>query len=432
MAFLSAFLKFISSFFRKKPKLIELNVDSVIDFLKAFQEKSMKEVLIKTNSLISEINFLLKEIELKLNELKEASIETDSGSTKLRSMASTSKKELELKLSILLKKLEVPKTNNLKEINDYALNASQTLTKEIILFRKNIIYTSVLLKNLMKDLGNLFEELNQKLNELLLLFKENSFVLVDLKALDLKLKEKKENIKLIEKEINELKEKLSTQKKLLDSMEAKLSKFSEMPEFLELQELEKQKTETEKELSLLEGKAIQLFSFIERPARKLLKAKPELISSELNEFIQKLFSKPLIAIKTDPKNAKLNELFSLVKENINEINLKSEKEVQKTLEKINALTKTDFFTEFFWLENELKKRLAEINKKMNSITFKREAISLNEEINKTKKEIALIENELNLFNSRKEKAVNDFNEFISLLEKDIEKNTNQKVKILFN
>lgn len=425
------FLKslFASFFQKKQEKRLELPLNELQSFIDENKQKPLKELELKANSLLSEIKFLLKDAESKLKELKNEKITEEEGSTRLRRIVNTSKRDLEAKLSYLLTKLALPKSNDLFSLREYAFSASTILQREIIIFRKNIAYTSVLLKNVMRDLGKTFEELNEKLNTLMLLFKEKEFLLMLESNEILKLiNEKKESIDSFNNKINELSESISLDKQELELLEEKLSRLSASPSFAQLTNLEKEKESVEAELSSLKDKANQLFFFLERPLKKLAKAKPELFDDELNSFIDLLFARPLNAIKSDSKNEKIRKIFSLLKENLDLITFDL-KEKEKLQARILSLENKDFFSEFFWLENELKRKISELNKSISLYKEKDELNSLKIKIAEAQSRLSTKATEIPKLENLKTKTQQDFNNLVSGLENDLEKAFGFKVNI---
>jgi hypothetical protein len=393
---------------RATPELLRGMIEK--DF--KLREKELEDFVAKKMAEIKHLNS--KSVKL-LVDIQKKEIEEERGGARFNKAAVTAKKQVERQLMQLLEKLD-PKERGktLSDARAYSGEGFALMINEINAFRKNIVYTSVFIKEEMKELGNIlqemldsFHEMNQKFGEYKSVFEFEKFcMMVE------KIGEERKIIREKEEERKALKKKMEEQNEALKNQETRIEVSLNSQGMRGLKAIEEEKNELLAKKQDLRSEVSSLINSIDRPLQRfksLVSSGRWRIPKEEEEIMDAFIVNPLLALKKDPKAEKFKKVLKEIKKAIEEgeIVLK-DKEKEKRLAALEELLAFDFFENVFWKINEAQKRQIEIEKEIE----KNPAQKVVENEKERLKEI--------------EKEINGIRERISGIEKEIEK-TNQGI-----
>ncbi|MCX6801049.1 MAG: hypothetical protein NTZ73_02580 [Candidatus Diapherotrites archaeon] len=393
---------------RTTPELLRGMIEK--DF--KLREKELENFVAKKMAEIKHLNG--KSVKL-LVDIQKKEIGEERGGARFNKAAVTAKKQVERQLMQLLEKLG-PKERGktLSDARAYSGEGFALMINEINAFRKNIVYTSVFIKEEMKELGNIlqemldsFHEMNQKFGECKSVFEFEKFC-----AMVEKIGEERKIIKEKEEEKKALKKKMEEQNEALKNQETRIEVSLNSQGMRELKVIEGEKNELLAKKQDLRSEVSSLINSIDRPLQRfksLVGSGRWRIPKEEEEIMDAFIVNPLLAMKKDPKAEKFKKVLKEIKKAIEggEIVLK-DKEKEKRLAALEELLAFDFFENVFWKINEAQKRQIEIEKEIEKNPAQKAVENEKERL----KEI--------------EKEINGIRERISGIEKEIEK-TNQGI-----
>ncbi len=386
--------------------------------------KKRKELEFENAKKMAEIRFLHSRIITLVKDIQNKELEGKENQ-RFNKAALTAKSQIELQLLRVLDKTNPSeRARSLEDSRAYVEETISILMKEIMHFRKNIVYTSVYLKDEMKNLGENLQELLKNLQELKKAFDENGeyFELEKIKAKIPKIK--KLEIELIEEreKIDQINELIKQKKLDLSKHEEKINEFSNGKETIKLQQLEKEKQEILNEKQSLKIELSSLLSSIDKPLQRfnqLVDSGRWKLPREKKFLLEGFITNPIIALKSDPKGAEFKKILLEIIQAIEEgkIELK-DKEKEKKLESLNEIISFDFFEKIFWKLNEIQIKQVEIEKTITSCSVfetKNKLENKSNEINKKiselifeKRELELKEKEKNDLLNQQRNEINDF------------------------
>lgn len=376
MGFLDSFRVWLKRLFQTEPrqsKARALPFETVPSWIEQETDSEFEELEQLALNRFSEIRFLLKEIRSQLDALEKKRVDEEPANERLQRVVSSSQQTMVSRMRILLEKLEPPKTPQWKEIRSYASNAFGLLQKETELFGKNIAYTSLLHREEVKGIGQHLSELEQILKGLFDSFSANPLVErtqlaknlhQQMTTLQQEIQSLERESKLLEQEQKQFAQKLSLQQSALaethSSPEAKVLEEAQR----ELQNLSKQKEALHRQLSDLIGE-------IDKPLKRfsqLVTSNQWALEKQQAPFLSLLLENPPKAFETDPKGQSFKEILKELLSAVDQkrISFKDEKEEAKRRAAIQHLMDFDFFSNFFWKENELEKKRYQIEKQIQS------------------------------------------------------------------
>jgi hypothetical protein len=297
----------------------------------------------------------------------------------------------------------------LSDAGAYSGEGFALMINEINSFRKNIVYTSVFIKEEMKELGSIlqemidaFHEMNQKFGEYKNVFEFEKFcVTVE------KIGREKEFLEGKEKEKLEILKKIEDANESLKNQETRVEVASAAPEMKKLKLLEGEKNELLSKKQNLRSEVSSLINSIDRPLqrfRSLVSSGRWRIPGDEEEILEAFMVNPLLALKKDPKGEKLKNVLKEVKKAIKEdqIVLK-EKEKEKRLAALEELLAFDFFENVFWKINETQKRQIEIEKELEKNPGQKALQNEQEKVKEVQREITNLKERVSGIEREKEK-----------------------------
>jgi hypothetical protein len=388
------------------PTIIQKNFDVKRRELENFSAKKMSEV----KYLFGKSNTLLKDIKNKEMESKE--------NERLNKAALTAKTQMENQIKKMLEKIDPKNTSNeLEEVYAYSKESFVFLFNEINSYRKSIAYTSIYLKDEMKEFGTVLNELLQNLKEINDEFDSNKNVFTFKK-----INEEINNMQLLKKDI-ELKEieKEKNNKNIFEideeikQFENEIDKLRNNADSGKLKEIEEKKSELLNQKQSLKIELSSMISTVEKPLNKYLiiaKGGRENIEKEEIELLDLFLTNPIYALKKDIKGERIKEILKKVLKAISDdkVELK-EKEKEKRSDAINELINFDFFGNIFWKINKIQKELNEIEEEIKNSEVMGNIKNIEKKVDekiKEKKEITKkVENLEKEISNKKEKYQND-------------------------
>lgn len=410
---------------------IEIYFTELPAFLKkecsAPKQEFEKRIYIK----IAEVKHLLKTIKNQLQELD--SVEPKHGvNDRMLKVFYTSKQQMSSRMNALLARLTVPETHDLIALKKYCEDSSFALRKGIFASGKSIAYTGFLLKDQVKFLGKTIEELDVIFVDLNKLFNESS-VLMSFDGELAKFSELNEQIAEEKNKISAFEEQLKIVLQQLVSIEAALNDLNVSDDAKQVHAIEEELVKCNVELRELKNHATAILAKVERPLKKLQNFAEKTIGTltkKQTTMLEYYLNDAFMALKVDLNARKLffllNRLKKLIEENSIEFN---EKEKEKTIASINELLGMNFFEEFFWKENNLKKKLKQLTNEKNMFKIADKIRAKDVEKRLCEREIEGLKESI-----RQEKTVlNNFEQSLSshktALETSILKATNKNIEI---
>ena len=357
-------------FGKQEQKEFSLNLTDIEKFLEN-ETLAQKQVLSKnTAGKFAEIKYVLRNLEVLVKNLEKK--EVSGQNQRLLGIARTSKQQAVRQLSSIVQRLQPPQSTDLKSVVSYSRESIALLERESRVFGKNVAYTSIYLKDEVKEIGAMVKELIDLLNSLKDEAMQYSALAASEKILESKntAQKQKERTLATEKSI-------ASAKSIIAVLEKERSTVRETIALLERSEVVSRLSllETEKKSFLrkkqeLAAETLNLFSSVDKPLKRLnsLIATGKFpVSGEQKEFFSLLVSEPLLALRRDPRGEKVKEALSELKKAMVEgtVQLK-EKEKEKKLSALDQLIGVNFFESFFWKSNELDTAVYNIEKQLNS------------------------------------------------------------------
>lgn len=377
----------------KEPRILELRFEEVEPFLKEKAGEKSSVIEKEVPAKFAEIKHLIRETKGLLNDLEKAEI-TEEGNKRLRKAVKTAKKDSIKKMNAVLQKIEPPFTSDAEKIRAYCHESLALLQEKVRSSGKSLAYTSIILKDTMRKIGKKIDSLEHSFKHLIETIKQNTILFEEknLLALVSGIRADREELKKTELEIAELKKALEAIEKERDSKRSSLEKLLESDASKELRELDERKKKLVLEKLSLRDQLINTVIGISRPLKKLenmVKRGKYFLDRETEHAMRVFLEDPTKLFKQDPKAESFKLLLKELKGVIvsEKLDLK-EREREKKLAEINTLLELDFFSNFFWKENELEKEIKEIEAKEKSIELKGE-------IDKIKRELKEIEHDYN-------------------------------------
>jgi len=364
---------FFGKVFGSKEKKAE-TLETTLELLPTLIEKNFearKETLeMTTAKKMSEIKYLHAKSLKLLEDVKSKDLEAKDNQ-RLNKAAFTSKQQIEKQLEKLLIKMNpTDRGNTLEDIKAFSGEGNAILMSEIMSFRKNIVYTSVYLKDEMKALGEALQGMLNNFSDLAKLV-ENESEMFEFE----KIRETIKNVQLVDLEIKKNGEDILTINKLIEEKENEIvlgqKKKAETQKgkgMIELQKLEEEKSVIAAQKQELKSEVSSLLTTIDRPLQRfssLVSSKRWVIDKEKQDILEGMISDPMLALKKDPSGEKFKEILQEIVKAINDgqIDLK-DREKEKRLNALQELLTFNFFEKVFWKLNEIQKKQTELDGKL--------------------------------------------------------------------
>jgi hypothetical protein len=422
--------------FKKKEKeKIETSLELLPTIIQKNFEAKISELEMESAKRMSEIKYLHENIYTIINDIENKEM-SEKKNARFDKAAETAKKQIVKQFKKTLDKIDPkPITNELNDVRAYANESYSLLINEVNSFRKVIAYTSVYLKDEMKELGNQIQEMVNKLNELRSLFEKNGSIF-EFEKIKEKIKITKqhfEEIEKLEKQVQEITKEIEKRNEEIQKKEIEIKEMENSEELKKIKEIEEEISKANNEKQSLKLEVSSMLSTIDRPLQRfegLIKSGRWKIDKEKEELLGDFMKNPLIALKRDINGKKFKEILEEILKAIEDekIDLK-EKEKEKRIDALQELINFDFFEKVFWKLNEIQKKQSELNKKMKEnksiqiINEKKEKKEkMKKEIEELRKEIEIEKNKIKEKNEKNEKNK-------AILEAFTEKTIGKQVKI---
>jgi hypothetical protein len=372
--------------------------------------KKRKKLEFTNAKKMAEIKFLHSKIITQIKDIQKKELNKKENE-RFNKAALTAKSHIEIQLMRMLEKINPTNVgNNLNDSRAYTEESINILVKEVIRFRKNIVYTSIYLKEEMKNLGETLQELLNNLQELKKEFDEN------LEYFEFeKIKEKIKSVEKLNKElknqknkIKECEERIKKNKFDLEKQEKKIEEFNSGKEFKKLEELENEKQKILNEKQSLKIELSSLLSSIDKPLQRfnqLVETGRWKLPREKQELLSAFIANPIIALKSDPKGVEFKKILTEIIQAIEEekIELK-EREKEKRLAALSEIISFNFFEKIFWKLNEIQVKQINIDKKIKECGVFETKNKMDTKLNEINKKTLLLIEEKN-GEERKEKEI---------------------------
>ena len=376
---------FLGKMFGSKEKKAE-TIETTLELLPTLIEKNFearKETLeMNTAKKMSEIKYLHAKSLKLLEDVKSKDLQAKENQ-RLNKAAFTSKQQIEKQLEKLLVKMDpTDRGNTLEDIKAFSGEGNALLMNEIMSFRKNIIYTSVYLKDEMRVLGEALQGMLNNFLELTKLVNSES-EMFEFEKIKEKIKEVQTvdiEFKKIDDSILEIVSLIASKEKEIIVAEHKKVKTQKGEGMEELKKIEAEKSLIASQKQELKSEVASLIATIDRPLQRfssLVSSKRWVIDKEKQDILEGMITNPMLALKKDPSGEKFKEILQEIVKAITDgqIELK-DREKEKRLGALNELLTFNFFEKVFWKLNEIQKRQTEIDGKLKENMVQKE---INEE-----------------------------------------------------
>ncbi|MFA6064942.1 MAG: hypothetical protein WCW44_00050 [archaeon] len=401
---IAKFISVLKGFFKKEHAIVKVNIEQIPMMIE-------KEFLIKKNALenlsakkFSEIKYLHSKCTGLIEELKEKELEGKENE-RLNRAVLTSKHQIEHQLKKLLEKINpTDRGNTLDDARAYSGESYALLINEIVSFRKNIIYTSFYLKEEMKEIGEILQEMINIFIELNKNYAENKdlFDFEKLKENIGSITEKKHSLSKLNEQLATVNTQISEKESLFANQKENILKKKVGKEMVEVKHLEEEMTKLMSEKQDLKTQISALLINVDRPLarfKQLVDSGRWKISKEEKEMLDLFITNPILALKKDPKaeifKKVLTEIVKAIEEGAVEL---KDKEKETRLAALSEIINFDFFGKVFWKMNELQKKQIDLNKELSKSAAKtdlekeeRKEKEMDKELFELKEKVSFIE-----------------------------------------
>jgi hypothetical protein len=397
------------------PTLIEEDFSSRIKNMELENAKEIAEIKFlhgKIIALVKEISGI--ELERKENE-------------RFNKAAATAKKQVEKQLLRLMEKVSPENVGgDLSEIRKYVGESYSLLLNEVNSFRKSLAYTSVYLKDEMKQLGGLVQEFLNKLKEVHDKLEKESelFEFENAKERIVLLQQNKKELIELEKEKASILQKIESEEMELAKGKEKREALAKGNEIKELNQLEAEKKAMLDEKQQLKIEVSSMLSTIDRPLQRfkaLVDSGRWILDRERRDLLAAFIVNPMLALKKDVNGKQFKEILAEIVKAINDAKIElKDREKEKRLDALQELINFNFFEKIFWRLNEIQKKQIEIDHKISGcvgqkllVAEEEKGSAITKKISALKEEIVAITNKTRALGERvlaEEKYVLSFSE----------------------
>jgi len=377
--------------------------------------KERSEIELENGKKMAEIRFLHSKILALIKDIKAKELESKENE-RFNRVAFTAKSQIEIHLLRTLEKID-PKERG-RTLNDSKAYCNETLViliNEINHFKKSIVYTSVYLKDEMRQLGETIQNLVNNLQELRNFFEEKKEFFEHEKIIEKvkKIKNQKTELAILEKKLVEVNKKLTEEEKEKIINENKLDLFLNGKESQKLKTLEEEKLSLLNEKQSLKTELSSLLSTIDKPMQRfkqLCESNRWRIQKEEKDILDAFLTNPILALRSDPKGETLKSVLQEIVKAIesNKIEFK-DKEKEKKLGALNEILAFDFFEKMFWKMNEIQKKQTQLDKEISSTGVFEQKQKLEKKIEENERKI----NEIKEENENEKKIIENIKKNIS-------------------
>ncbi|MCX8158415.1 MAG: hypothetical protein N3D73_01995 [Candidatus Diapherotrites archaeon] len=365
-------MNFIEMLFgRKNEKIRKLNLIEAEKIVYERKKEVEKELTEKAYFKISEIKHLIGTVERELEEIEKRNLLEEGENKYFRKIISSSQKNMTKQIKALLEKIKPKIFNSVEDIQSYSMFCIETIQREVIFYRKNISYTSVLLKEEVKLVGNTLQEIIEACQEIYNICSEQEYK--NIKAVETMIKEYYEKNERLEKKVLELDELENKEKKLeeeINNLKVGIDKLKESDNYKKIIEIKKELEKLYEEKNEISRNFYSLLTNSEKAIKRFIVMAEKglyIINKEEIELLKDYLEDIELASKRDPKAQKFKTILEEIKKAVEEdkINLKKE-EREKRLKALQTLIEYDYFNNIFWRLNEIEKKKNLISKSLEN------------------------------------------------------------------
>jgi hypothetical protein len=400
---------FFGKIFASK-EAVPAKIETTIDLLPTLIEKDfsskIQELEMSTAKNLAELKFTYGKITELIKQISEKELEKKENE-RFNKAASTSKKQLEKQLTRLMEKISPEKVgNDLSDMRKYVGESYALLLNDVNTFRKSIAYTSVYLKEDMKQLGSSLQEFLNKLKSVQDKMNSNKELFEFENA-----KKKIQDLITQKKELKEIATKKEDITKKISNSETELQKAQQKNEDLKsgdevkvLNNLEVEKKKLLDEKQQLKVEISSMLSTIDRPLqrfRALVDSGRWVMRKDEKDLLIAFITNPVLALKKDVNGKRFKEILKEIIKAIEEgkIELK-DREKEKRLGALRELINFNFFEKIFWRLNEIQRKLIETEHKIKESIGQKMLLAEEEKEHGIAKEIEALKEEIDDLNKK--------------------------------
>jgi hypothetical protein len=308
---------------------------------------------------VSEVKHILRKLEETISAMEKRDIMKEGENKHLRKIVSTAQKNTAKQMRGLIVKLRPEMSGDADKISSYAAAGTEIITKEINAFRKNITYAGVIMKDEIKNIGILLQELMRLYSEISGIFSRSGIRNMDeidramkgLDGLEGEVKEAEDGKEKAETEIGKLKAELREMEKLSGDMQ-------KSPEYIKVEGIKRKIADIGRKRESVTAEYYSVISKADKAIRRFIKSVDAgvcFLGKDDKELLIAYTENPEEAAKKDPSAVRFRQLLAEIGKAIEEGRLKlKEKEKGKRLGAIKELVSYDCFTNLFWKLNGLE------------------------------------------------------------------------------
>lgn len=386
---------FFKKIFTKQLEKEEIKLEELENWFNEKTKDKIEVLKLEIKTLFSRMEEEKEKLKQNIDILQKAELHNPRISVKEVQFMEGNREAYLKKLNLFLEKIDINK--NPRPVLEFC----SVFEESIDVFAKSTLKSNYIIKEFFSDY---ISGINQNIKN------------IDKIEKNIRALTQEKEIQLIEdtkKEINDLKNKIELKEKLKNKsleegknleeaekqkkkIDGKLEEAMSGNEFLSLKKLEEGHDKINKQIAELKEPFLHNFSVIDAALKKY-----ERMSLD-ERIVHSYLANPVKALLND-KEFKIIEILEKTKENIlnNSIELKDKKR-DKILEKIPELDKT-YFKEFLSQYTELDNKRDELQKNIEKNPIKSDLKKLNNELNMLTEKINNTRNNIEKFNSEKDK-----------------------------
>ncbi|PIU21485.1 MAG: hypothetical protein COT15_01960 [Candidatus Diapherotrites archaeon CG08_land_8_20_14_0_20_34_12] len=363
MGFIDKILEFLRSIFgsqKKEIKQLDLKLSEVEKYIDKNRTLDTESIELK----LAELKHFVVQFDHLLNDLKNLR-PTEQVDPRAKQVFDTSKQIMVKKFSFVAEKLKnIPFGDNVA-LAEYCKKSLQTIDFTVFSTGKSIVYSSIAMKDGVKEIGSVLAELQAVLKNLVVLLEQSDIAKADgiIGSLNstighsLKLSNDIENLEL----------KITEYDGRIAAAKAQREQFEKSEDFKRLGELKDEQTQLEKETEELKQKCFELFSGIGRELKKFKRIAydEKLFVIGMLAFFERLTDKPYEALKQDVSGKNTQLILTKLLQAIDEGKIElEEKEKEQKIARVKEIISSKVLEELFWKENEIQKKAFKIKQEL--------------------------------------------------------------------
>lgn len=371
-SFFERIRSFFESFFKSKPTGVAvLSLPALEAELTQRQSKIEKSLELECAKLLAEVKFLHGKALAIIRDVTKKEL-SEKENVRFNKAALTAKSHIEIQLLRTLEKIDPrDRGKTITDLRAYTAESTELLVKEVIHFRKSIVYTSVYLKDEMKGLGETMQALLEKYAEIKKALDENEnyFVIEKIRSEIIQLKQSMRAVTAEEKAHAGITTGASEKEKVANAWKQKIIEFESGDKMARIKLLEEEKQKILSEKQSLKTELSSLLATIDKPLARfsqLVESGRWKVTPEEKNILNGFLTNPILTLRSDPKGIVFKQILAQIVTAIEleKIDFK-DKEKEKKLAALNEIIAFDFFDKMFWRMNELQRKQTELDKKLS-------------------------------------------------------------------